>query len=75
MTNLAWLIMVVSLKANKVMNMDIVKPIPPKKPAPMMDFQLRSAGSLQIPKETAAKLNKKIPRGLPTIKPRDMPML
>ena len=74
-TNLALLIKVGSLKANNVINMDIVKPMPPKKPAPIMDFQLRSSGSLHIPKETAAKLNRKIPKGLPTIKPKAMPML
>ena len=44
-----------SSKANNVMNMDMVNPMPPKKPTPTIDFQFKSLGSLQIPKVTAKK--------------------
>ena len=64
-----------SSKANNVMNMDMVNPMPPKNPIPIIDFQFKSCGSLQIPHVTAKKLNRTIPRGLPIINPKEMPKL
>lgn len=40
-------------KANNVIKIDIVKPIPPKSPTPNIDFQFNSEGNLQNPKVTA----------------------
>ena len=51
-TNLALLIIASSSKANKVIKIDIVKPIPAKKPTPIIDFQFRSTGNLHRPKAT-----------------------
>jgi len=48
-TNFALSIIVDESKASKVMNIDIVKPIPAKKPTPMIAFQFSSSGSLQRP--------------------------
>ena len=67
--------MVESSKANKVTKIDIVKPIPPKNPTPIIDFQFKSLGSSQIPDFTAKKLRVKIPRGFPTMSPNAIPML
>ena len=64
-----------SSKANNVMNMDMVNPMPPKKPTPIIDFQFKSCGSLQTPKVTAKKLNRTIPMGLPIISPKEIPKL
>ena len=75
MMNFALFIIVTSSKANKVTNMDIVKPIPPKNPTPNMDCQFKSRGSLQIPNFTANKLSRKIPTGFPTMSPKAIPML
>ena len=36
-----------SEKARRVMNIDMVNPIPPKNPTPIMAFQLMSSGRLQ----------------------------
>ena len=74
-TNFTLLIIVSLSKASKVIKIDIVKPMPPKRPALKINFQLRSLGSLQRPNETAKKLKKKIPRGLPIISPRAIPKL
>ena len=67
--------MVESSKANKVTKIDIVKPIPPKNPTPIIDFQFKSLGSWQIPDFTAKKLNAKIPRGFPMMSPNAIPIL
>lgn len=68
--------MIVSLSnASSVMKIDIVNPIPAKSPTPKIDFQFRSAGSLQTPKVTAKNESKKIPKGLPIINPSAMPKL
>ena len=75
MMNFALLIIAASSKANKVTKIDIVKPIPPKKPTPNKDFQFKSLGSLQIPDFIAKKLSVNIPRGFPTISPNAIPML
>jgi hypothetical protein len=45
--------------------MDIVNPIPPKNPTPMI-VSNQSEGSLQIPKETM-KSRQKIPNGFPRL--------
>ena len=73
--NLALFITVSFSKANKVIKIDIVKPIPPKKPTPNTDFQLISLGNLQIPILTAIKVNKNIPIGFPIIRPSAIPKL
>ena len=57
------------------MKIDIVNPIPPKNPTPMIVLQFKSEGSLQIPKETAASEKTKIPNGFPTINPKAIPIL
>ena len=75
MMNFALLITVTSSKAKRVTKMDIVKPIPPKKPTPITDFQFRPSGSLQMPKLTATKVRTNIPKGFPTTKPRAIPRL
>jgi hypothetical protein len=62
-------------KARRVIKIDIVNPIPPKKPTPKIDFQFRSPGSLQSPNVTAKNVNRKIPNGLPTISPTAIPKL
>ena len=68
--------MIVSLsKANKVTKIDIVNPIPAKSPTPKIAFQFKSVGSLQIPNVTAKNVNRKIPKGLPTISPSAIPKL
>ena len=55
--------MMVSLSnAKRVINMDMVKPMPPKKPTPNIDFQFSSFGSLHSPAFTAKKANKNIVR-------------
>ena len=56
--NFALLIIVLSSKASKVMKIDIVNPIPPRNPTPITVFQVKSAGSLQNPAETAKKLKR-----------------
>lgn len=75
MTNLELFMMVSFSKANKVTKIDMVKPIPAKKPTPKMDFQFKSVGSLQSPNATAKNVNKKIPKGLPIINPSAIPKL
>ena len=75
MMNFALLITVTSSKAKRVTKIDIVKPIPPKKPTANMDFHCKSRGSLQIPNFTANKLSVKIPIGFPTIRPTAIPRL
>jgi hypothetical protein len=74
-TSLELLIMVSLSNASKVMNMDIVNPIPAKKPRPKIDFQLISAGNLHILKLTAINVKIKIPSGLPIIRPNAIPKL
>ena len=75
MTSLALLIIASLLNASKVINMDMVKPIPPKKPTPNIEVQVRSFGSLQNLNVTAKNVNKKMPNGLPTMSPSAMPVL
>ena len=70
------LFIIVSLSnASKVTKIDIVNPIPAKRPTPKIDFQFRSVGNLQRPNVTAKKVKINIPNGLPTISPSAMPKL
>lgn len=69
-----WTIAALS-KAKTVIKIDIVNPIPPKKPAAMICFQSTSSGNSDKPILTAKKLNKAMPKGLPTSNPAKMPKL
>ena len=60
-TNFALLIIVSLSKARSVIKIDIVNPMPPKKPTPKIDFQFMSSGSLQSPNVTAKNVNRKMP--------------
>ena len=73
--NFALLIIVSLSKASKVIKIDIVKPIPAKKPTPKIVFHDKSCGSLQNPNFTATKDKRKIPRGFPAIRPSAIPKL
>ena len=73
--NLALLITASLSKANKVIKIDIVNPIPPKKPTPKTDFQFISLGNLHKPIYTVIKVIKNIPRGFPIIRPNAIPKL
>ena len=55
--------------------MDMVKPMPAKKPTPKIPFQLISLGSFAIRNKIAAKLKRIMPIGFPTIKPKAIPIL
>lgn len=55
--------------------MDIVKPMPARKPIPKTCFHFKPDGNAQTPMDTAIKLNKKTPKGLPIISPAKIPML
>lgn len=57
------------------MKSDIVKPMPPRMPAPKTCFQLRPSGRRQMPTETAIKLSSVIPIGLPIKSPEIIPGL
>ena len=61
MTNFALLIMAWWSKASKVIKIDMVNPMPPKNPTPIIDFQFKSDGNWQIPSFTATKVNAKSP--------------
>ncbi len=74
-TNFELLIIFWSSNANNVINIDIVNPIPPNKPTPKIDLQFRFFGSLQIPNVTAKKVTMKMPNGLPTTNPIEIPKL
>lgn len=53
-------IMCWSVNASSVMNIDIVKPIPPKKPTPIMSCHVRFFGNTQSPTLTPSKENNAI---------------
>ena len=55
--------------ASPATNSDIVKPMPPRQPAPAIAFQLTPAGSRASPAVTASQLNSTMPTGLPTTSP------
>ena len=61
--------------ARRVIKIDIVNPMPARKPIPKICFHCKSRGSLQIPAETVTKLKSIMPNGLPIIKPAKIPML
>jgi len=62
-------------KANNVMKMDMVNPMPPRKPAPMICLQNKSPGNWDKPNFTAKTLNKTMPSGLPKNNPAIIPKL
>lgn len=64
-----------SLNAKRVIKIDMVNPIPPKKLAPIICFHFKSDGKAQIPTNTAENENKQIPKGFPMTKPINTPML
>ncbi len=57
------------------MKMDIVKPIPPKKPAPNMFFHFRSAGKEQSPSPAPINEKRQMPKGFPSTSPAIIPKL
>jgi len=61
--------------AKRVMKIDMVKPMPPRKPTPMMFFHFNSAGSVHHPMATPIKANTTIPNGFPMTRPRIIPTL
>ena len=65
----------VSVKARLSTNIAIVKPIPPKIPAPSSIVLLMLVDKLAIPNRIAKRLNSTIPRGLPIRRPKKMPRL
>ena len=67
---IAWL-----LKASNVIKMDMVNPMPPKSPIPIIELQFKSLGSLQKPNFTAVNVIAKMPNGLPEINPKAIPKL
>ena len=63
------------VNAKLVMKIDIVKPMPPRSPAPKTCFQFISAGSRHTPNNTAMKATSVMPNGLPMTRPIKMPKL
>ena len=57
------------------MNMDIVKPMPPKRPAPIIFLHLKSDGNVHSPNPAPINENRKIPKGFPIISPAMIPKL
>ena len=57
-------------RANAVMNSDIVKPIPARKPPANIISQVTPFGNLAMPALTAIQLATMIPSGFPTTSPR-----
>ena len=51
--------------ARSVTKIDIVKPMPPKKPAPTIFFHFKSDGITQSPKPVPINEKRKIPKGFP----------
>ena len=72
--NLALLIIAALSKANKLIKIDMVNPIPPKKPAPNNFFILKSLGNFANPISIARYENTIIPKGLPIIRPKIIPI-
>ena len=69
------LTMSVLSKASRVMKIDIVKPIPPKKPAPIIFFHFKSVGNTQSPKPTPINEKSQMPKGFPITSPSIIPKL
>ena len=61
--------------ARRVTKIDIVKPIPPKKPAPIIFFHFKSDGIRQSPKPAPINEKRKIPKGFPITRPAIIPRL
>jgi len=59
--------------ARSVIKIDIVKPIPPKQPAPTIFFHLRPVGNVQRPNPAPINEKIKMPKGFPIIRPARMP--
>lgn len=64
-----------SLKASVAIKIDIVKPIPASRPAPIICCQELKFGSLPHLNFTVKKQLKNIPRGLPIKRPAIIPQL
>ena len=62
------------VKASIVTNIDMVKPMPARKPNPIMMRQVMPRERLPIPKRSHIHAAKTIPTGLPTNKPVITPM-
>jgi len=56
-------------------NIDIVNPIPPRNPTPVILFQLRSEGNVQSPMLVPIIEKSRIPRGFPITSPAMIPRL
>ncbi len=57
------------------MKIDIVKPIPPNKPAPIIFFHFKSDGNLQSPEPTPITDKSQMPKGFPITSPAIIPKL
>jgi len=66
-------IVLFSLKAKSVMNIDIVNPIPASSPTPIRCFFLISFGRVHKPIAIPKTEKINIPKGLPRINPRMIP--
>ena len=62
-----------SEKASKVINIDIVNPIPANKPIPNKCFFFMSSGIVHNPSAAPRRDTANIPIGLPSNKPRIIP--
>lgn len=65
----------VLVKANRVIKIDMVKPILPKNPAPVIWPQFKLRGNAHRPDLTPAKEKSQMPRGLPIKKPAMIPIV
>ena len=61
--------------ARSVKKIAIVKPIPPKKPAPIIFFHFKSVGNTQSPKPTPINEKSQMPKGFPITSPAIIPKL
>jgi len=62
-----------SLKAKRVIKMDIVKPIPPSIPAPNMCAHFKFFGRAHNPALTPIEEKSRMPRGFPITRPKIIP--
>ena len=62
-----------SLKESKEIKIDMVKPIPPNSPTPIMCIQRLACGKVLIFSLTAIKEKRLIPMSLPKISPKTTP--
>ena len=63
------------LYARRSMKIDIVNPMPPKKPIPRIYTHFTSAGKEHMPELTPALEKSHIPKGFPNINPAIIPRL